>query len=150
MLAREFIGVPVVFASEVMQRLLVLVEKVAATNATILITGESGVGKEIIARAIHHYSLRCSKSWVDVNCAALPENLLESELFGHEKGAFSSADSSKVGLFELANQGTLFLDEIGDLDLRMQVKLLRVLDGAAYYRVGGVKKIAADVRLVGA
>src|ERR1700728_1800883 len=111
MLAREFIGVPAVFASEVMQKLLVLVEKVAVTNATILITGESGSGKEIVARAIHHYSLRSSKSWVDLNCAALPENLLESELFGHEKGSFSGADSSKSGLFEIAHQGTIFLDE---------------------------------------
>src|SRR6202789_1609384 len=140
MIAREFIGVPAVFASEAMQRLLGLVEKVAVTNATVLITGESGAGKEIVARAIHHYSLRSSKSWVDLNCAALPENLLESELFGHEKGAFSGADSCKRGLFEIAHQGTIFLDEIGDLDSRMQVKLLRVLDGASYYRVGGVKK----------
>jgi DNA-binding NtrC family response regulator len=150
MLAREFLGVSAIFASEAMQRLISLVERVAATNATILITGESGAGKEIVARAIHHYSLRCAKSWVDLNCAALPENLLESELFGHEKGAFSGADSSKPGLFELANHGTLFLDEIGDLDPRMQVKLLRVLDGASYYRVGGVKKISVDVRLVAA
>jgi DNA-binding NtrC family response regulator len=150
MFAREFIGVPAVFASEVMQRLLVLVEKVAVTNATILITGESGAGKEIIARAIHHYSLRSSKSWVDLNCAALPENLLESELFGHEKGSFSGADSCKPGLFEIADRGTLFLDEIGDLDPRMQVKLLRVLDGASYYRVGGVRKVSVDVRLIAA
>jgi DNA-binding NtrC family response regulator len=150
MLAREFIGVPAVFASEVMQRLMLLVEKVAVTNATILITGESGSGKEIVARAIHHYSLRSSKSWVDLNCAALPENLLESELFGHEKGAFSGADASKPGLFEIADRGTLFLDEIGDLEPRMQVKLLRVLDGASYYRVGGVKKVSVDVRLVAA
>lgn len=150
MLAREFIGVPAVFASEAMQKLLRLVEKVAVTNATILITGESGAGKEIIARAIHHHSLRSSKSWVDLNCAALPENLLESELFGHEKGSFSGADSFKQGLFELADRGTLFLDEIGDLDPRMQVKLLRVLDGASYYRVGGVRKVSVDVRLVAA
>jgi DNA-binding NtrC family response regulator len=150
MLAREFIGVSTVFASEVMERLLALVEKVAPTKATILITGESGTGKEIIARAIHHYSLRSSKSWVDLNCAALPENLLESELFGHEKGAFSGAECSKQGLFELAHRGTLFLDEIGDLDPRMQVKLLRVLDGASYYRVGGVKKVSVDVRVVAA
>jgi DNA-binding NtrC family response regulator len=150
MVAREFIGVPAVFASEVMQKLLVLVEKVAVTNATILITGESGAGKEIIARAIHHYSLRSSRSWVDLNCAALPENLLESELFGHEKGSFSGADACKPGLFEIADRGTLFLDEIGDLDPRMQVKLLRVLDGASYYRVGGVRKVSVDVRLIAA
>jgi DNA-binding NtrC family response regulator len=140
--------VAAVFGSDAMRDLLVKVEKAAPTNATVLITGESGSGKEVIARAIHHYSLRCSKSWVDVNCAALPENLLESELFGYEKGAFSGADSSKPGLFELAHQGTLFLDEIGDLDLRMQVKLLRILDGAPYYRLGGVKKVVVDVRLV--
>ncbi len=101
-----------------MSRLLGLVEKVAVTGATVLINGESGSGKEVIARAVHHYSMRASQSWVDVNCAALPENLLESELFGYEKGAFSGADSSKPGLFEIANRGTLFLDEIGDLDLQ--------------------------------
>ena len=145
---REFLGVAAVFGSEEIRRILSLVEKVARTNAAVLITGESGTGKEVIARAIHHYSLRCSKSWVDVNCAALPEHLLESELFGYEKGAFSGDDSSKPGLFELADHGTLFLDEIGDLDVRMQVKLLRVLDRAPYYRLGGVKKIAVDVRLI--
>ncbi len=133
-----------------MSRLLGQVEKVAATDATVLIHGESGSGKEVIARAVHHYSARSSQSWVDVNCAALPENLLESELFGYEKGAFSGADSAKAGLFELANRGTLFLDEIGDLDLRMQVKLLRVLDGSSYYRVGGLKKVSVDVRLIAA
>jgi DNA-binding NtrC family response regulator len=101
-----------------------------------------------VARALHHYSRRASKSWVDLNCAALPENLLESELFGHEKGSFSGADSLKQGLFEIAHQGTIFLDEIGDLDPRMQVKLLRVLDGASYFRIGGVKKISIDVRLI--
>jgi len=131
-----------------MQRLLQMVEKVAPTNAAILITGESGSGKEVIARAIHHFSRRASKSWVDVNCAAIPDNLLESELFGHEKGAFSGADSTKPGLFEMASEGTLFLDEIGELDPRLQVKLLRVLDGASYYRVGGIKKITVDVRIV--
>jgi DNA-binding NtrC family response regulator len=147
---RELINTQAVFASDAMRNLLALVEKVAPTDATVLITGESGSGKEVIAQAVHYYSRRSTKSWVDVNCAALPENLLESELFGYEKGAFSGADSSKTGLFELANQGTLFLDEIGDLDLRMQVKLLRVLDGAAYYRIGGVKKVAVNVRLVAA
>jgi two-component system response regulator AtoC len=145
---RELLGIAAVFNSESMRRVLAMVEKVAASNAAVLITGESGSGKEVIARAIHHYSLRCSKSWIDINCTALPENLLESELFGHDKGAFSGADSSKPGLFELADQGTLFLDEIGDLDPRMQVKLLRVLDGAPYYRLGGTKKVAVDVRLI--
>jgi len=143
-----FLGYPAVFASDAMNHILAQVEKIAATNATVLITGESGSGKEVIARALHHYSRRCSKSWVDLNCAALPENLLESELFGHEKGAFSGADALKQGLFEIAHQGTLFLDEIGDLDPRMQVKLLRVLDGASYFRIGGVKKVSVDVRLI--
>jgi DNA-binding NtrC family response regulator len=144
----EFLGVPAVFGSEPMQRVLEMVQKVAVSNAAILITGESGSGKEVVARAIHHFSARKAYSWIDLNCAAIPDNLLESELFGHEKGAFSGADSSKQGLFELANHGTLFLDEIGDLDPRLQVKLLRVLDGAAYYRLGGVKKVSVDVRLV--
>src|SRR5579872_2821503 len=147
-LKQEFLGIHAVFASSEMQRLFELVKRIAATPATVLITGESGSGKEVIARAIHHHSLRCSKAWVDVNCAALPENLLESELFGHEKGAFSGADASKPGLFELASGGTLFLDEIGDLEMRMQVKLLRILDGAPYYRLGGVRKVSVDVRLV--
>jgi DNA-binding NtrC family response regulator len=146
----EFLGSAAIFGSEVMRRLLAQVEKVAAIDATVLITGASGSGKEVIARAIHHYSPRASKAWIDVNCAALPENLLESELFGYEKGAFSGADSSKPGLFEMADRGTLFLDEIGDLDPRMQVKLLRVLDGSSYYRVGGVRKVTVDVRLVAA
>lgn len=145
---REYLGLEVVFASQRIRALLKQAEQVAATDATVLITGESGTGKEVIARAIHHHSLRHSKSWVDINCTALPDNLVESELFGYERGAFSGADSTKPGLFELANEGTLFLDEIGDLDLRMQVKLLRVLDGAAYYRLGGVKKIQVNVRLI--
>jgi transcriptional regulator with PAS, ATPase and Fis domain len=146
----EFLGSTAIVSSDALKRLMGEVERIAASNATVLITGESGSGKEVIARAIHHYSRRASKSWVDVNCAALPENLLESELFGYEKGAFSGADSAKPGLFEVANQGTLFLDEVGDLDLKMQVKLLRVLDGSGYYRVGGVRKIVVDVRLVAA
>ena len=133
-----------------MEALLALVERVARTNVAVLITGETGSGKELVARAIHHYSLRHSKPWVDVNCAALPEHLMESELFGYEKGAFSGADATKQGLFELANTGTLFLDEIGELDPKMQVKLLRVLDGTPYYRLGGVRKISVDVRVLSA
>lgn len=133
-----------------MQQLIGLVERIAQTNAAVLITGESGSGKELIARAVHHYSLRCAKPWVDVSCAALPEHLVESELFGYERGAFSGADSPKPGLFELANHGTLFLDEVGELEPRMQVKLLRVLDGVAYYRLGGTRKVTVDVRIVAA
>jgi transcriptional regulator with PAS, ATPase and Fis domain len=133
-----------------MRELIELAERIAQSNAAVLITGESGSGKELIARAVHHYSLRCAKPWVDVSCAALPEHLVESELFGYEKGAFSGADSSKPGLFELAHLGTLFLDEVGELEPRMQVKLLRVLDGVAYYRLGGTRKVTVDVRIVAA
>jgi transcriptional regulator with PAS, ATPase and Fis domain len=147
---RVFLGMPAVIASETMRRLMAMVERVARSNATVLITGESGSGKELIARALHHYSMRSQKPWVDLSCAALPEHLLESELFGYDKGAFSGADSTKPGLFEMAHQGTIFLDEIGELDPKMQVKLLRVLDGVPYYRLGGVKKISVDVRVVAA
>ncbi|MGA2216392.1 MAG: sigma-54 dependent transcriptional regulator [Bryobacteraceae bacterium] len=145
-----YLGMPAIIASPRMQQLIELVERIAQTNAAVLITGESGSGKEIIARAVHHYSLRCSKPFVDVSCAALPEHLVESELFGYERGAFSGADSPKPGLFELANHGTLFLDEVGELEPRMQVKLLRVLDGVAYYRLGGTRKVTVDVRIVAA
>src|SRR6266581_1498172 len=145
-----FLGMTAVIRSKAMLELLSVAERVGRTSAAVLITGETGSGKELIARAVHHYSLRHSKPWVDVNCAALPEHLMESELFGYEKGAFSGADSTKQGLFELANTGTLFLDEIGELDHKMQVKLLRVLDGTPYYRLGGVRKISVDVRIVSA
>jgi len=127
-----------------------LAEQVARHPAAVLITGETGTGKEMIARSIHGYSLRCNGPWIDVNCAAIPEHLVESELFGYEKGAFSGADSMKPGFFEMADKGTLFLDEIGDLDAKVQVKLLRVLDGTPYYRLGGSKKVVADVRVVAA
>jgi len=147
---QTFLGMPAIVCSAAMKQLLDLVQRIAQTNAAVLITGESGTGKELIARAVHHYSLRCSKPWVDVSCAALPEHLVESELFGYEKGAFSGADSAKPGLFELANYGTLFLDEAGELEPRMQVKLLRVLDGVPYYRLGGTRKVAVDVRVVAA
>src|SRR5215475_15473440 len=145
-----FLGMPAIIASEPMRRLMDVVQRVARSSATVLITGESGSGKEVVARAVHHRSSRMHRPWVDLSCAALPEHLLESELFGYDKGAFSGADSSKPGLFELAHLGTIFLDEIGDLDLKMQVKLLRVLDGVPYYRLGGVKKVSVDVRVVAA
>src|SRR5229473_678944 len=147
---KTYLGMQAIFSSPAMQQLIDLAQRIAQTNAAVLITGESGSGKELIARAVHHYSLRCSRPWVDVSCAALPEHLVESELFGYEKGAFSGADSPKPGLFELANHGTLFLDEVGELEPRMQVKLLRVLDGVAYYRLGGTRKVTVDVRVVGA
>ena len=139
-----------VIRSDALKRIMKLVEQVACHPAAVLIVGETGTGKEMIARAIHSHSMRCSKPWIDVNCAAIPEHLVESELFGYEKGAFSGADSQKIGYFEMADGGTLFLDEIGDLDPRVQVKLLRVLDGAPYYRLGGSKKVSVDVRLVAA
>lgn len=146
----EFLGLPAIVASPGMRALLELTARVARSPAAVLITGESGVGKELIARAIHHYSMRCSRPWVDLNCGALPEHLLESELFGYERGAFSGAMSAKPGLFELAHTGTLFLDEVGELEPRMQVKLLRVLDGTPYYRLGATKKVQVDVRVVAA
>jgi DNA-binding NtrC family response regulator len=148
--AHSYLGVTAIVASRTMLSVLELIERVARTSASVLITGETGSGKEIVARAVHHYSLRTNRPWVDFSCAALPEHLVESELFGHEKGAFSGADTAKAGLFELAHTGTLFLDEIGELDLRMQVKLLRVLDGVPYYRVGGQKKVSVDARIVAA
>lgn len=126
------------------------VELVAATDATVLITGESGVGKELVARAIHSRSSRASCALIKVNCAALPTGLVESELFGHEKGAFTGAVSKRIGRFELAEGGTLFLDEIGELPLDVQVKLLRVLQEREYERVGGAKTLCADVRVIAA
>jgi len=139
-----------ILASPVMHKFMGLVDRVAGHTETVLITGETGTGKELIARTVHESSHRRGRPWVDINCAALPENLVESELFGYEKGAFSGADSSKPGLFELADKGTLFLDEIGELQLQTQVKLLRVLDGQAFYRLGGHRKIKVDVRIVAA
>lgn len=141
---------PQVVRSDALKRVMKLVEQVASHPAAVLIVGETGTGKEMIARAIHSHSLRCNKPLIDVNCAAIPEHLVESELFGYEKGAFSGADAQKIGYFEMADGGTLFLDEVGDLDPRLQVKLLRVLDGAPYYRLGGSKKVSVDVRVVAA
>jgi two-component system, NtrC family, response regulator AtoC len=143
-------GISAIVHSRAMVRLLETAQRIAKSNVSVLITGETGSGKELIARAIHQYSLRCNQPWIDVNCAALPEHLVESELFGSEKGAFSGAESQKPGFFELAHNGTLFLDEIGELESRTQVKLLRVLDGAPYYRVGGLKKVSVDVRIIAA
>lgn len=148
--ARDIDGTKLILSSPVMHRFMRMVERVASHTESVLITGETGTGKELIARAVHQSSNRRSKPWIDINCAALPENLVESELFGYEKGAFTGADSSKAGLFELADKGTLFLDEIGELQLQTQVKLLRVLDGYPFYRLGGHRKIKVDVRIVAA
>ena len=139
-----------IVASEVMTKFMAMVERVARHVGTVLIVGETGTGKERITHAIHQQSLRCNKPFVEINCAALPESLAESELFGYEKGAFSGADTAKPGLFEVAHQGTIFLDEIGELDLKLQVKLLRILDRAPYYRLGGHRKISVDVRVIAA
>jgi len=144
----DLLGACAIFASPVSLALLDFVRKVAASHASALITGESGSGKEMVARAIHLCSNRSNKPWVDVSCGAFPEHLVESELFGYEKGAFSGAAARKPGLFDLANGGTLFLDEIGELPPKLQVKLLRVLDGGTFYRLGGTKRIHVDVRMV--
>jgi two-component system response regulator AtoC len=133
-----------------MQPVRDLVSKVAATNTTVLLRGESGVGKEVVARAIHKASPRAGKQFLKVNCAALPGELLESELFGHEKGAFTGAYRQKPGKFEAADQGTLLLDEIGEMPLRLQAKLLHVLQDGEFSRVGGEKIIGTDVRLIAA
>jgi two-component system, NtrC family, response regulator AtoC len=143
-------GATAIVRSPALHRVMGLLRRVAAHNAAVLIMGETGTGKELVARAVHYYSRRRDRAFVDVNCAALPEHLAESELFGYEKGAFSGADATKPGLFELANGGTLFLDEIGDLDPKMQVKLLRALDGVPYYRLGGKTKVSVDVRILAA
>jgi two-component system response regulator AtoC len=133
-----------------MQPIRDLVSKVAATNTTVLLRGESGVGKEVVARAIHKASPRAGRQFLKVNCAALPGELLESELFGHEKGAFTGAYRQKPGKFEAADEGTLLLDEIGELPLRLQAKLLHVLQDGEFSRVGGEKIIGTDVRLIAA
>src|SRR5213596_136954 len=140
----------IVGSSPALQRVLDIVKKVAKSNTTVLIRGETGTGKELIAGAIHHNSLRAARNFLKVNCAALQENLLESELFGHEKGAFTGADKQRVGRFEQADGGTLFLDEIGDMSANTQAKILRVLQEHEFERLGGTRTIRVDVRLVAA
>ncbi len=140
----------IVSVSPEMDKVKKLILKIAKSNSTVLIRGESGTGKELIARAMHMNSLRSSNTFQAVNCAAINENLLESELFGHEKGSFTGAVGEKKGLFEIADGGTLFLDEIGELDIALQAKLLRALQEREIRRVGGVKEIAVDVRVLAA
>jgi DNA-binding NtrC family response regulator len=140
----------IVARSARMQEILAAVERVAPTNSTVLLGGESGVGKELIARAIHQRSKRATGPFIKINCTAIPENLLESELFGYEKGAFTGATTSKQGKFELADKGTIFLDEIGDVPTATQAKLLRVLQEREFERLGGTKTLKVDVRLVAA
>src|SRR5262249_43479287 len=138
----------IVGASGALQSVLAIVKKVAKSNTTCLIRGETGTGKELIAGAIHHNSMRATRNFVKVNCAALQENLLESELFGHEKGAFTGADKQRVGRFEQADGGTLFLDEVGDMSANTQAKILRVLQEHEFERLGGTRTLRTDVRVI--
>jgi DNA-binding NtrC family response regulator len=149
-LGKRYTHPNIVARSAKMQEVLATVERVAPTNSTVLLGGESGVGKDLIARAIHEKSRRASGPFLKINSTAIPENLLESELFGFEKGAFTGAAASKPGKFELADKGTLFLDEIGDVPPATQVKLLRVLQEREFERLGGTKTIKVDVRLIAA
>ncbi len=142
---REIIG-----ASEPIRKLREQLRIVAPTNASVLITGENGTGKELVARALHAFSRRAHKPFVEVNCAAIPEELIESELFGHEKGAFTGASDRRRGKFDLAHEGTLFLDEIGDMSLKTQAKILRILEEQRFERVGGSRPIQVEVRVVAA
>ncbi len=134
--------------SEPMRAVFEIIDKVADTPSTVLVTGESGTGKELVAKALHENSGRVGKPFIKINCAAIPKNLMESELFGYEKGAFTGATSAKPGRFELADQGTLFLDEIGEIPVEMQVKLLRAIQESEFERVGGIKTLKVNVRLI--
>ena len=136
--------------SDAMLAVFKMIETVARTGSTVLITGESGTGKEMVARAVHHNSLRHEHPFVALNCGAVPETLLESELFGHVRGAFTGADSSKKGLIEVAERGSIFLDEIGEMNATMQVKLLRILQDRRFRRLGGTEEVQADIRVVAA
>src|SRR5437879_3856405 len=139
---------PMVVRDPGMQAVIAMADQIAPSDASILITGESGVGKEVIARYVHQKSRRASKPFISVNCAAIPENLLESELFGHEKGAFTGAVARRIGKFEEANGGTLLLDEISEMDARLQAKLLRAIQEREIDRVGGTKPVKVDIRII--
>jgi DNA-binding NtrC family response regulator len=149
-LARQSALPEIVSVSEVMKEAIRLIERVAPSEASVLITGESGTGKELVAHAIHRLSSRADASFVDLNCAAFQESLLESELFGYEAGAFSGAKGRKLGLIELADGGTLFLDEVTELPAQLQAKLLRAIETRTFFRVGGVRKVEVNVRIVAA
>jgi DNA-binding NtrC family response regulator len=149
-LKRKFSYNKIIGKSAPIQKVIQFIEKIADTDSTVLITGESGTGKELVARTIHYNSSRSKKPFVPLNCAAIPKDILESELFGHEKGAFTGAVSTRIGRFELANNGTLFLDEIGELAPALQVKLLRVLQEREFERVGGIKTLKVDVKIIAA
>lgn len=150
LLESEDYDLGIVGRSACMQEVFKLIGQTAATDATVLITGESGTGKELVARALYAHSRRSHQPFLAINCAAIPEQLLESELFGHEKGAFTGATAQRVGKFEQCNGGTLFLDEIGDMSLATQTKILRVLQGGAFERVGGGQAVKVDVRVIAA
>src|ERR1043166_119062 len=150
LLEQEDYELGIVGRSEAMQQVFKLIGQLAASDATALITGESGTGKEVVARAIYHHSNRSQHTFLAVNCAAIPEQLLESELFGHERGAFTGATLQRVGKFEQCHRGTLFLDEIGDMTPTTQTKILRVLQSGTFERVGGNQPITADVRIIAA
>ena len=150
LLESEDYDMGIVGRSQSMQEVFKTIGQLAGSDATALITGESGTGKELVAKAIYHNSQRNDRAYLPINCAAIPENLLESELFGHEKGAFTGATSKRIGKFEQCHQGTIFLDEIGDMTLATQAKILRVLQNGTIERVGGEKSIRVDVRIVAA
>jgi nitrogen regulation protein NR(I) len=150
LLESEDYDLGIVGRSEAMQNVFKLIGQLSASNATALITGESGTGKELVARAIYHHSERAEQPFLAINCAAIPENLLESELFGHERGAFTGATGQRIGKFEQCNRGTIFLDEIGDMTPATQTKILRVLQSGTFERVGGNSPIRVDVRVIAA
>src|SRR6058998_927213 len=150
LLESEDYDLGIVGRSEAMQNVFKLIGQLSASNATALITGESGTGKELVARAIYHHSERADQAFLAINCAAIPENLLESELFGHERGAFTGATAQRIGKFEQCNHGTIFLDEIGDMSPATQTKILRVLQSGTFERVGGNQPIKVDVRVIAA
>ncbi len=150
MLESEDYELGIVGRAEPMQNVFKLIGQLAASDATALITGESGTGKELVARAIYHHSRRSEKPFLAINCAAIPENLLESELFGHERGAFTGAATQRIGKFEQCHGGTIFLDEIGDMSLTTQTKILRVLQSGTFERVGGNQPVTVDVRVIAA
>jgi DNA-binding NtrC family response regulator len=149
-LARKEPATGLLYTSEILRKVDDMIARIAPSEGTVLILGESGTGKEVAAHAIHAASHRAEAPFVDINCGAIPETLLESELFGFERGAFTGADTARPGLFEMAHKGSLFLDEIGELPLGLQVKLLRVLETKAFYRVGGRRRIDSDVRVIAA
>ena len=150
LLESEDYDLGIIGRSDGMQNVFKIIGQLAGSNATALITGESGTGKELVARAIYHHSQRNAQTFLAINCAAIPENLLESELFGHEKGAFTSAAAQRIGKFEQCDKGTIFLDEIGDMTLSTQAKILRVLQSGSFERVGGNQPIQVDVRVIAA